>query len=122
MANRPKTRGATGLRVAANIRRRINADRLSYQQVSDRLADAGRVIPADGVRRLADGARAIDVDELADLADALRCDLLDLLSDPDGDTPDLATQVADLAARVDAIEQAFGALTQLQPRRKPVAR
>lgn len=86
-----------------NIRRIREGQRLTYVELSERLASVGRPIPVLGLRRIERGERRVDVDDLLALAYALGVppvDLLipsDLLSDaPYGITSEVTT-VATLA-------------------------
>jgi transcriptional regulator with XRE-family HTH domain len=81
--------GPVGSNVAANVQRVREARRLSTRQLSDRLAEAGRPIPASGITRIEQGARRVDVDDLAVLATTLDVAMAQLLLPPS----DLAIEV-----------------------------
>lgn len=68
MAGKKLELGRTGLTVAANAKMLRGRARMNYTEVSQRLAELGRDIPALAVRRIEEGARRIDVDDLMALA------------------------------------------------------
>jgi transcriptional regulator with XRE-family HTH domain len=81
VANRQQGIGQASMRVAANLRRMFNANRLlTYSGIARHLTEHGLPTSALTVRRLADGQRAITIDELEHLAGALDVDPLRLLS------------------------------------------
>lgn len=57
--------------LAQSIQRIRKAQGLNYAQLAERLAQAGRPIPALGLSRMEQGDRRIDVDDLAAIAQAL---------------------------------------------------
>jgi hypothetical protein len=61
--------GAVGDQVSANVAEL--RDGLSYQKLSDRLAELGRRIPPLGLSRIEQGERRVDADDLVALAVAL---------------------------------------------------
>jgi transcriptional regulator with XRE-family HTH domain len=65
----PKPLGSAGQQVAANVRRIREAHRLTYVELSQRLAEAGRSVAVLGLRRIERGERRVDVDDLIALAD-----------------------------------------------------
>lgn len=76
--------GATGERVAANIKRLRGS--LQYKELSEKLGKIGRPIPALGLRRIEAGERRVDVDDLVALAVALGVSPLTLLLPADGNS------------------------------------
>ncbi|WFE46277.1 helix-turn-helix transcriptional regulator [Verrucosispora sp. WMMD1129] len=85
--------GPTGHRVRENIQRIRTERRLTYRELSDRLADLGRSIPTLGLSRIENGTRRVDADDLVALAIALDVSPLALLM-PAQDSPiDLAAGV-----------------------------
>ncbi|WP_240503047.1 helix-turn-helix domain-containing protein [Streptomyces prasinopilosus] len=71
-----------GSNVAANVQRIREARRLSTRQLSTRLAEVGRPIPASGITRIEQGMRRVDVDDLAALAKTLDVQVAQLLLSP----------------------------------------
>ncbi len=63
--------GPTGETVRANIIRLRTDRRMGYTDLSERLKDLDRRIPALGLRRIENGARRVDTDDLLALAIAL---------------------------------------------------
>lgn len=72
MAEKKNPLGPTGQQVRANIRRFREQRKLSYRELSDRLAEAGRPIPTLGLSRIENGERRVDADDLVALAIALK--------------------------------------------------
>lgn len=69
VADKQKTSlGPVGEALRHNIRRIREAHRLTYVELSERLAAAGRPIPVLGLRRVERGERRVDVDDLVALA------------------------------------------------------
>jgi transcriptional regulator with XRE-family HTH domain len=63
--------GATGRRVAENVRRLRLARELSLRDLSAKLAELGRPILPSGLLKIEHGQRRVDVDDLAALAEVL---------------------------------------------------
>jgi transcriptional regulator with XRE-family HTH domain len=63
--------GTTGRNVAANLLRLRKIRGFSTRQLSGRLGEIGRPIPASGITRMEHCERRIDVDDLVGLATAL---------------------------------------------------
>lgn len=63
--------GPTGESVRANIRRIRDQKKISGPELSARLSQLGRDIPAIGIQRIESGARRVDVDDLVAIALAL---------------------------------------------------
>lgn len=69
MAEKTRTAlGPTGETVAGNVLRLRQEQRLTYVELSARLASAGRNIPVLGLRRIERGERRVDADDLVALA------------------------------------------------------
>lgn len=64
----PKPLGSAGEQVASNVRLIREAQRLTYVELAERLAETGRPIPVLGLRRIERGERRVDVDDLIALA------------------------------------------------------
>lgn len=60
--------GPAGQQVACNVKRIREERRLTYVELSERLAGAGRDIPVLGLRRIERGERRVDVDDLIAIA------------------------------------------------------
>jgi transcriptional regulator with XRE-family HTH domain len=65
--------GPVGQRVMVNVKQLREDRRLSYKDLSARLASLGRPIPVLGLSRLEKGERRVDADDLVALAVALGC-------------------------------------------------
>lgn len=89
MAGKKLDLGATGETVAANVTRLRDAAGLNYTEMSERLADAGRVISPVAVRRIESGERRVDTDDLVALALALGVSPITLLIPGNVDACDL---------------------------------
>lgn len=63
--------GPSGARVMENLKQIREERRLSYRELSDRLAELGRPIPTLGLSRIEKGERRVDADDLVALALAL---------------------------------------------------
>lgn len=63
--------GEAGQRIARNLKRLREQQKLSLVEVSQRLADIGRPIPVPGVRRIEKCERRVDIDDLIALAAVL---------------------------------------------------
>jgi transcriptional regulator with XRE-family HTH domain len=63
--------GPVGGYVIANLKQLRDARRLTYKELSDRLAEIGRPIPTLGLSRIEKGNRRVDADDLVALAIAL---------------------------------------------------
>lgn len=74
--------GPVGRNVAENLSRLRAVRGLSTRQLSARLGDLGRKIPASGITRMELGARRIDVDDLVALAAALEVEPTQLMLSP----------------------------------------
>ena len=72
MASKKIKLGNTGEAVRENVKRRREAENLSYAELSRRLEEIGNPIPPLGLRRIESGERKVDVDDLAALASILR--------------------------------------------------
>jgi transcriptional regulator with XRE-family HTH domain len=89
-AKRSNEIGATGARVAENVRQLREQRRISTRALAERLAELGRPILATGVTKLEAGQRRVDADDLVALAVALGASPLRLLlpaEDIDGEVP-----------------------------------
>lgn len=64
--------GASGKAVAVNVRRLIKEQRLTFAELSERLAKVGRQIPPLGLRKIVAETRRVDADDLVALAVALK--------------------------------------------------
>jgi transcriptional regulator with XRE-family HTH domain len=71
MVGKKNDLGPIGVNVSHTVRRFREERRLSYAELSRRLADVGREIPPLGLRRIEAGDRKVDVDDLVALALAL---------------------------------------------------
>lgn len=71
MAKKPVERGAVGFRVAAELRRLRQQQRLTLKEVSDRLSAIGRPKLPSSVSRVEEGLLRVDVDDLVAFALAL---------------------------------------------------
>jgi transcriptional regulator with XRE-family HTH domain len=74
--------GPAGHNVRRNVRRLREERRWSYRDVEERLARAGRVIPAVALSAVDAGQRHVDVDDLVALAVAFDVEVADLLRPP----------------------------------------
>lgn len=74
--------GPVGRNVAENLLRLRTVRDLSTRQLSARLAELGRKIPASGITRMELGERRVDVDDLAVLAAALKVEPSQLMLPP----------------------------------------
>lgn len=74
--------GAVGRNVAENMLRLRTVRGLSTRQLSTRLAELGRKIPASGITRMALLERRVDVDDLVALAAALEVEPAQLMLPP----------------------------------------
>lgn len=74
--------GPAGHNVRRNVRRLREEHRWSYRDVEERLARAGRVIPALALSAVDAGQRHVDVDDLVALAVVFDVDVDDLLRPP----------------------------------------
>jgi len=81
--------GPVGSNVAVNVRRIRKVRGLTTRQLSARLAEAGRPIPASGITRIEQELRRVDVDDLTALAAALGVRATQLLLPPS----DLSVQI-----------------------------
>lgn len=80
MADTKKTPPApAGEVLAANLKRLREEQRLTYVELSNRLAETRRPIPVLGLRRIERGERRVDVDDLLALALVLSAHPVDLL-------------------------------------------
>lgn len=80
MAGKKSDLGPIGENVQKTVRHfRDQARRLSYAELSRKLADMGREIPPLGLRRIESGERKVDVDDVVALALALDVSPLALL-------------------------------------------
>jgi transcriptional regulator with XRE-family HTH domain len=75
--------GPAGLVLAANIRRVREAQRLTYVELSKRLAEVGLHIPVLALQRIETGMRRVDFDDLLGLCCALQISPVDLIVDKD---------------------------------------
>ncbi len=71
MGNRPVEIGDVGHTVATNIRSHRETQRLTYAELSGRLAALGRPIPVPGLLRIERAERRVDVDDLTAIAHLL---------------------------------------------------
>ncbi len=71
MGTRAVRQGPTSERVAANVKRLRDEQRLTLDQLSKRLGEVGRPILASGLSKIEQGDRRVDVDDLVALALAL---------------------------------------------------
>lgn len=86
MADKQTTPAApVGEVLARNIKRIRENQRLTYVELSNRLATTGRSIPVLGLRRIERGERRVDVDDLLALSYVLNAHPVDLLVP--GDVP-----------------------------------
>jgi transcriptional regulator with XRE-family HTH domain len=101
MADTPKTSlGPVGEALRQNVKRLREMKKLTYVELSAKLAEVGRPIPVLGLRRIERGERRVDVDDLAALAVVLSAPPVDLLvppraevGEPYGVTPEVTTTV-----------------------------
>lgn len=63
--------GEAGQRIARNVKRLREQQKLTYVEVSNRLYAAGRPIPVLGIRRIEHGERRVDLDDLVAIAGVL---------------------------------------------------
>ncbi len=85
--------------VARNVRGVRQRRQLEQQQLSQRLSELGRPIPATALSRIEEGKRRVDVDDLVALAIALNVSPSRLLL-PDGEWSDLLHPVPDVEVAV----------------------
>lgn len=86
MAEKQKTPlGPTGETLRQNVKRIRDSRRLTYVELSNRLAEIGRPIPVLGLRRIEAGERRVDVDDLVALARVLGVNVSALLLPPTAD-------------------------------------
>ncbi|MFE3441662.1 helix-turn-helix domain-containing protein [Nocardia sp. NPDC059180] len=71
MAGKKNELGPTGEALRSNIKQIREQRRLSYAELSRKLADLGRPIATLGLSRIENGERRVDVDDLTALAAAL---------------------------------------------------
>lgn len=74
--------GPAGNNVRRNVRRLREQHRWGYRDVEERLARAGRVIPALGLSAIDTGERRVDVDDLVALAAVFDLGVEELLQPP----------------------------------------
>ncbi|MER5352773.1 helix-turn-helix transcriptional regulator [Kitasatospora sp. NPDC002551] len=91
MTEQPKGRraietGPTGMTVAHNLSRLRKMSQLTTRQLSAKLEQRGRPIPASGITRMEKGERQVTVDDLMALAVALGVSPLTLLLPADART------------------------------------
>jgi transcriptional regulator with XRE-family HTH domain len=79
MAGKKSDLGPIGVNVANTVQQFRDERKLSYAELSRRLAGMGREIPPLGLRRIESGTRRVDVDDLIVLALALGVSPLALL-------------------------------------------
>ncbi|WJV47643.1 helix-turn-helix domain-containing protein [Streptomyces flavofungini] len=80
MAEKQKTPlGPAGETLMHNIKRIREGQRLTFVELSERLAETRRPIPVLGLRRIERGERRVDVDDLFALAHVLGVSPVDLL-------------------------------------------
>lgn len=75
--------GPAGERVSRNIKRLRESGRLTFVELSDRLAKIGRPIPVLGLRRIERGERRVDVDDLFAFAEVFEVSPLMLAAQHD---------------------------------------
>ena len=63
--------GPTGETVAANVKRLMDAQNLTFVALAEKLEKAGRAIPTLGLRKIVAETRRVDADDLVALAFAL---------------------------------------------------
>lgn len=102
MAEKQKTAlGPTGETLKQNVRRLREGQKLTYVELSDRLAAAGRPIPVLGLRRIERGERRVDADDLVALAVVLGVNpsalLLPFTAEGDADITGVGTVSAERA-------------------------
>ena len=83
MGTRKVELGTSGHAVRANIRRIRELQKMSLQDVSDRLTRLGRPIARSGLSKIESGDRRVDVDDLVAIAAALSVTPNRLLKTPD---------------------------------------
>jgi hypothetical protein len=81
MTVKPIEQGRLGMNVAANVTRERGIKGMTYAELSRRLTELGRPIPAIALRRLENNDRRVDVDDWLMLALALEVSPLALLLD-----------------------------------------
>lgn len=81
MAEQRVSLGPVGEALRRNVRRIREGQRLTYVDLSKKLAEAGRSIPVLGLRRIEQGERRVDADDLLALAYVLGVSPVDLLVD-----------------------------------------
>ena len=83
--------GPIGRYLIQNFDELLEEQKLTYREVSDRLKQIGRPIPALGLSRISKGTRRVDVDDLIALAIVLEVSPAGLVlpRDPDGEEDDV---------------------------------
>lgn len=89
MAEKRIEPGPLANQVARSISRIREDRRITYAELSERLAAAGRTIPVLGLSRIERGDRRIDLDDLVAIANALRVPPIWLLFPLGRDEPDV---------------------------------
>jgi transcriptional regulator with XRE-family HTH domain len=74
--------GPAGQQVASNIKRIRESRRLTFVELSERLASVGCAIPVLGLRRIERGERRVDVDDLLAVAAVFGIDAASLWAPP----------------------------------------
>ena len=97
MAGKEPEYGPTAAAVAANVGRLRSELRLSYTDVSDRLAERGWPLSPVAVRRIEKGQRKVSPDDLTALAIALRVSPVTLLM-PNTESRDDEVELSGVAA------------------------
>ncbi|WP_205538735.1 helix-turn-helix domain-containing protein [Mycobacterium kyogaense] len=96
--------GDIGETVRSNLIRIREKRRMPVTELSERMKDAGRPIPALGLRRIEAGERRVDVDDLFALALALQISPITLLMPYPLDDPEQKVEVPGLAGRPTAAQ------------------
>lgn len=68
----PMTVGEAGRRIARNVKRLREQQKLTLVEMSKKLSEVGRPIPVLGIRRIERAERRVDMDDLIALAEVLR--------------------------------------------------
>lgn len=103
MTEKKNPLGPTGETVRENIKALRSHRNLKFAELSRKCAEAGRPIPALGLRRIEQGTRRVDADDLVALALALDVSPATLLM-PRTSEPDSKHQITDsTGATADAI-------------------
>ncbi|MFI6331898.1 helix-turn-helix domain-containing protein [Micromonospora chersina] len=89
MAEKRIEPGPLAKQVAESIKRIREDRRITYAEVSERLAELGRTIPVLGLSRMEKGDRRVDLDDLVAIAAALRVPPIWLLFPAGRDQPDI---------------------------------